>query len=90
MNERAILEAEIVASELRDRCPEYLAIRVLPDATIIALGDLLYTRAIFIDLNLQGYAQRYCFEDRLLASTEFWKLDSGDQVPHGFIARRPE
>ena len=67
---------------------QYLKIRLLEDGTFIGLSDLLYTRAIFMDMTHWGYGRRFCFEDRELASREFEKLKTGEQEPVGFIARR--
>jgi hypothetical protein len=36
------------------------------------------------------YEKRYCFSDKPLAKAEFDKLQSGDDVPSGWIATRPE
>lgn len=66
----------------------YLVVDFLRDGTIIALGDLLFTRAIYIDLNLYGWGKRYCFDDRDLAAEEYAKLQTGDDEPTGWIARR--
>ena len=66
----------------------YLAVRVLPDGSIACLGDLLFTRAIYLGCDRDGWAHRFCFEDRALASKRFYELQSEDDEPAGFIARR--
>jgi hypothetical protein len=66
----------------------YLRWRLLEDGTYIALGDLMFTRAIYVDCTDWGYARRYCFENRELANNEFDRLKSGDEEPVGFIANR--
>ena len=66
----------------------YLAVRVLPDGSIACLGDLLFTRAIYLGCDRDGWARRFCFEDRALASKRFYELQSEDDEPKGFIARR--
>lgn len=68
----------------------YLDVRQLPDGTIIGFGKLLYTTAIHIDMDLWGWGHRYCFSDRALAHAEYCKLQSGDEIPTGWIAQRPE
>ena len=68
----------------------YLAVRVLPDASIAAICDLMFTRSIVLGVSETGYASRFCFEDHLLAIQRFWELSSEDDEPQGFIARRPE
>lgn len=37
----------------------YRAVRVLPDGSIAAIGDLLYTRAVFLGCNREGWAQGF-------------------------------
>ena len=67
----------------------YHNVRELPDGTIAATRDLLYTRALVIDLDRWGYAHRYCYEDRSLADQACLALTSGDDAPlSGFVAER--
>lgn len=68
----------------------YLSVRRLPDGSIAALGDLMFTRAIFLGCNPLGWERRFCFDDRKRANAEFNKLVSEDDEPTGWIARRPE
>ena len=65
-----------------------LGVRVLPDGSIAALGDLFFTRAIMLGCTREGYAKRYCFESRYLASKRFAALQSEDDVPAGYVASR--
>lgn len=74
----------------RMRCYGYDDVRRLEDDTLIGIGRLLYTTAVYIDLNDIGWGQRFCFEDRALARSEFERLKNGDEEPVGWIARRPE
>lgn len=67
---------------------DYIATRVLPDGSVAALGDLLFTRAIYLGCNQWGFASRFCFEDRELATRRFNELVSEDDEPQGYIARR--
>lgn len=67
---------------------DYQNLRVLEDGTVIGTGELLFTRAIFIGLNEWSFEKRFCFEDRELALTELAKLNTGDDEPSGWIARR--
>lgn len=78
-------ETKDIVESLR---PLYGDIRVLPDGSIAGLHDLLYTRAVYTGLNLYGWAKRYCFEDRALALQRFNELQSEDDVPAGYVARR--
>lgn len=67
---------------------DYLVVDFLRDGTIIGMGDLLFTRAIYIDLDLNGWGKRFCFQDRKLAAEEYMKLKTGDDEPTGYVARR--
>lgn len=66
----------------------YQDARVLEDGSIVAIGNLMYTRAIYMDCNMTGFGRRFCFEDRALADTEFARLKTEDDEPVGWIARR--
>lgn len=66
----------------------YLEARVLPDGSVAGLADLLFTRSIALGCNLEGWAVRYCFEDRMLADQRFAELMSEDDVPAGHVATR--
>jgi hypothetical protein len=66
----------------------YREVRLLADGSIIAIGDLMFTRAIYMDVDLNGWSRRFCFENRALADTEFQRLENEDQEPTGWIARR--
>ncbi|KVO05602.1 hypothetical protein WJ69_23160 [Burkholderia ubonensis] len=66
----------------------YTELRELPDGTIVGLGRLLFTTALYVDLDAEGWARRYCFERRADAARELATLQSGDDVPTGFIAQR--
>lgn len=66
----------------------YSEVRLLPDGSIAALGDLLFTRAIHLGCDLHGFARRYCFEDKALADQRFAELQSEDDIPAGHIASR--
>lgn len=68
----------------------YTLIRVLEDGTIIGLGELAFTTALYWDLNLQGFERRYCFKDPALALIEYNKATNGEYIPEGWIATRPE
>ena len=66
----------------------YLNVAILKDGTIIGIGDLIFTRAIYMDMHLNGWGRRFCFEDRDRATEEYAKIKTGDDEPTGWIARR--
>lgn len=70
------------------RLGKYLKVRVLPDGSVAALGDLMFTRAIYLGCTPWGYARRFCFSDKNKANTQFDLLSSEDDEPAGYIARR--
>ena len=67
---------------------DYQDVRALDDGTIVGMGNLMFTKAIYMDLNLYGWGRRFCFQDRALADAEFKKLQTGEEEPVGWIARR--
>jgi hypothetical protein len=76
---------EELLTELRE---QYLDARELPDGSIAALGELLFTRAVYVGVDRYGWARRYCFENRHQAMMEYLKLQGEDDVPQGFTAQR--
>jgi hypothetical protein len=66
----------------------YENLRTLPDGTIVGTSELMFTRAIYINLNRWSYDKRFCFEDRSLAIAELAKLNTIDDEPSGYVARR--
>lgn len=68
----------------------YDRLRLLKDGTVIGIGRLLFTRAIYVDAHPWGFALRYCYDDRQLADQQFDQLQTGDCEPTGWIATRPE
>lgn len=73
--------ADLLAGQYRD-------VRVLPDGSVACLQDLMFTRAILLGVNADSFTRRFCFENRDLATRRFVALQSEDDVPAGFIARR--
>lgn len=67
----------------------YKNIRVLDDGTIVGTLDLLFTRAVCIDLNEMGWGSRYCYPDRDLAVKACNAMVDGDHPPLlGYVAQR--
>lgn len=67
---------------------QYQDVAILRDGTIIGIGDLMFTRAIYMDMHMDGWGRRFCFKDKNLAVEEYAKIKSGDDEPAGWIARR--
>lgn len=63
-------------------------VRELPDGTIVGVGRLIFTVAIYMDVERDGWGRCFCFDNRALCLSEYDKLTSGDDEPTGFIARR--
>lgn len=68
----------------------YDAARRLPDGSIAAVGNLMFTRAIYVGCTADGWAKRFCYDDPALADAEYEALRSQYDVPGGYIARRPQ
>lgn len=66
----------------------YLDVKTLQDGTVVGLGELVFTRAIYLDMDLNGWGRRFCYSDEILATVEYAKLVDGDTEPQGYIARR--
>lgn len=69
----------------------FLCWRQLDDGTYVALGRLMFTTALFIGVGpITPYKRRYCFTTLANALGEYHDLQTGDDEPVGWIARRPE
>ena len=77
--------AKKLATELK---PQYRAVKILPDGSVAALQDLMFTRAILLGCDEWCFTNRFCFEDRDLADKRLADLGSEDDEPAGYIARR--
>jgi hypothetical protein len=66
----------------------FYQIRELGDGTVIGLGPLLFTTAVYVDVEQRGWGHRYCFENPDHAVREYHRLQSGDEEPVGYLARR--
>lgn len=65
--------------------------RQLEDGTYIAVGRLMFTVALFVGVGaVAPYRKRYCFPTLALAFDAFNDMRTPDDVPTGWIARRPE
>jgi hypothetical protein len=73
--------------------PENLFIcwRQLDDGTYVGVGRLMFTVAVFIGVGpITPYRRRYCFASLLGAMGAYAELQTGDDEPVGWVARRPE
>lgn len=68
---------------------QYDELRELPDHSVAAIGKLMYTTALYLDLDDVGFRSRYCYDDDALARAELLKLQTKDDEPQGWIAKRP-
>lgn len=80
-----------IERELNHPENRYLCWRQLPDGTYIALTRLAFTVGLCIGVQqYTPYTRRYCFSDLTTATAEYQALLTGDDVPSGWVARRPE
>lgn len=67
----------------------YFSLRELEDGTVVGLGKLLYTTALFIGLNSTGWERRYCYPEEQQAQKALGCLQTGDDEPaRGYVAKR--
>lgn len=89
--ERAEVESKAAAELAKQMLGwGHLKARVLPDGSVAGLIDLLTTRVIVLGCTEDGWSRRFCFADRSLADQRFAELQSEDDEPQGYIARRPQ
>jgi hypothetical protein len=68
----------------------YERVRQLPDGSFAALSGLAFTTGVYLGVTRWGYERRYCFVSRAEALAALDALQSEDDEPAGWIARRPE
>jgi hypothetical protein len=69
----------------------FVAVRLLPDGSVAGLVPLMTTLAICLGVTWEcPYERRFCFRDDALARQRFEELQSEDDIPAGWTARRPE
>lgn len=68
----------------------YIDARVLPDGSIAGVQRLMFTTGLFLGCTAWGYGRRFCFKSDALAMRRFAELQSEDDTPEGWHARRPE
>lgn len=67
----------------------YENLRTLEDGTIVGTINLMFTKALVVGLNWDGWEDRYCYEDRALAVRACLSIQSGDDQPlPGYVAER--
>lgn len=68
----------------------YDRVRQLPDGSFATLSPLMFTTGLYLGVNRWGFERRYCFKDSARAVAAFEALQSENDEPTGWIARRPE
>ena len=64
----------------------YKNIRILPDG-IVCTNDFMFTRAVLINVDYEGYEKRYCYKNRELADKMCLSMTSiYDEPLPGFTA----
>lgn len=71
---------------LSEQYPE--GVRKLADGSIAAIYPLLTTTSVLLGLDRWGWSRRFCFESPIRAREVFNALESEDDEPVGYIARR--
>lgn len=68
----------------------YKDVHQLEDGTIVGTCELMFTRALCIDMNAYSpFARRYCYEDKGLATAACLALKTGDDEPlPGYVSSR--
>lgn len=80
-------EAQKLAKYLEERNEGYTC-RVLADGSVACMFDLLFTRAIALGCTRDTYSHRFCFESKRTAQLRFLQLDSQNDEPVGYVAKR--
>jgi hypothetical protein len=69
---------------------QFSGAKLLKDGTYVGLKRLAFTLSICIGVTRTDvFKRRYCFSDITQCIDEYVKITTGDDVPDGWIARRP-
>lgn len=68
----------------------YEGVKRLPDGSYAVLMRLCFTHAIALGVTGSGITTRFCYSDRTAILHEWENLQTKDDEPEGWIARRPE
>ena len=91
MNEEEAKELDSKTRELVEALrKDYLAVRVLDDGSIACLARLITTTAVCLGADRYGWSTRFCFADPIKALEVFGSVKSEDDVPEGWVSRRPK
>lgn len=67
----------------------YRQLRVLEDGTVVGVGALMFTTALYIGLTGISWERRYCYPSITLALDALMALKTGDDFPlEGYVAKR--
>lgn len=88
---RPAAQQDAFTQELQAPDYRFMAAKVLPDGTYVGIQALLTTYAICIDITpMTAYQRRYCYLHLSDCIEAYSNLKKGDDVPTGWVARRPE
>lgn len=80
-----------IEAVLDDPENRFICWRQLDDGTYVALSRLAFTVGLFIGVGpITPFERRYCFQSLGVALAEYNELKTGQDVPSGWVARRPE
>lgn len=69
----------------------FMGAKRLPDGSYAGFKRLLYTHAICLGVTpMSAYSRRFCYEDTASCLQSYAELQSREDTPTGWIARRPQ
>lgn len=75
---------------MRSDAARFVGAKRLPDGSYAGVLPLLFTYAICLGVTYSAaYKKRFCFDDTPVCLHEYRKLESFDDEPEGWVARRP-
>lgn len=88
---RPAAQQDAFTEELQGHDYRFMAAKVLPDGTYVGIQGLLTTYAICIGITpMTAFQRRYCYLHLSDCIEAYSNLKQGEDVPIGWVARRPE
>lgn len=80
-------EVERYLADIKRR-GNYIKLKMLKDGTVVGVGHLMFTTALYVDLDLNGWGNRYCYKSHEVCIEQYDLMNTGDLEPTGWIATR--
>jgi hypothetical protein len=84
-------QQDALTESMRSAEYNFIGAKRLADGTYVGVMRLMFTLAICIGFEEGSlFKRRYCFKDITQCISEYEGITSGEDIPEGWVARRPK